>query len=117
MERLTERMKTLLGPFVLRRLKADVASQLAPKDQRVVMLNMTPVQAEMYTAAVSHLQKQAASAGVPNGECRTSSALHCSGSHACEKPHASSDSTRHHCLERNIAQSVIVAQTMKYELL
>ena len=89
MERLTERMKTLLGPFVLRRLKADVASQLAPKDQRVVTLDMTPVQVEMYTAAVSHLQKQVASAGVPNGDCPTSQALQCSGSHACEKPHAS----------------------------
>ena len=68
MERLTERMKTLLGPFVLRRLKADVAIQLAPKDQRVVTLDMTPIQVEMYTEAVSHLQKQAASAGLPNGE-------------------------------------------------
>ena len=40
-------MKTLLGPFVLRRLKADVAGQLAPKDQRLTQLSMTPIQAEM----------------------------------------------------------------------
>lgn len=64
---LTQRMKTLLGPFVLRRLKADVAAQLAPKDQRVVTLDMTPVQAEMYAEALSHLHKHAAAAGISEG--------------------------------------------------
>ena len=61
-------MKTLLGPFVLRRLKADVAGQLAPKDQRLTPLSMTPIQAEMYTEAVQRLRKQAAAAGLPNGQ-------------------------------------------------
>lgn len=69
MEQLTQRMKTLLGPFVLRRLKADVASQLAPKDQRLSLLDMTPVQAQMYSEAVSHLRKHAAAAGLPEGVC------------------------------------------------
>ena len=73
---LAQRMKRLLGPFVLRRLKADVAGQLAPKDQRVVTLDMTPVQAGMYTEAVGHLHKHAAAAGVPEGDCPTSTALH-----------------------------------------
>ena len=67
MEQLTRRMKALLGPFVLRRLKADVASQLAPKDQRLSLLDMTPVQAQMYSDAVSHLRKHAAAAGLPEG--------------------------------------------------
>ena len=35
MEALAERMKALLGPFVLRRLKSEVASQLVRKQQRV----------------------------------------------------------------------------------
>ena len=35
MEALAERMKALLGPFVLRRLKSEVASQLVLKQQRV----------------------------------------------------------------------------------
>ena len=61
-------MKTLLGPFVLRRLKADVAGQLAPKDQRLSLLSMTAIQAEMYTAAVQRLRTQAAAAGLPNGQ-------------------------------------------------
>ena len=61
-------MKTLLGPFVLRRLKADVAGQLAPKDQRLTQLSMTPIQAEMYTEAVQRLRKQAVAAGLPNGQ-------------------------------------------------
>ena len=32
---LIRRMKAILGPFVLRRVKADVMQQLAPKEQRV----------------------------------------------------------------------------------
>jgi SWI/SNF-related matrix-associated actin-dependent regulator 1 of chromatin subfamily A len=35
MDALAERMKALLGPFVLRRLKSEVASQLVMKEQRV----------------------------------------------------------------------------------
>lgn len=67
MEQVTQRMKMLLGPFMLRRLKADVAGQLAPKDQRLSLLDMTPVQAQMYSKAVSHLRKHAAAAGLPTG--------------------------------------------------
>ena len=68
LETLTQRMKTLLGPFVLRRLKADVAGQLAPKDQRLCLLDTTPIQAEMYTEAVQCLRKQAVAAGLPTGQ-------------------------------------------------
>ena len=68
LETLTQRMKMLLGPFVLRRLKADVAGQLSPKDQRLTQLSMTPIQAEMYTEAVQRLRKQAVAAGLPHGQ-------------------------------------------------
>lgn len=74
---LTQRMKTLLGPFILRRLKADVASQLAPKDQQLEFLDMTPFQAKMYTEAVSHLRKHAAAAGVTEGAFTFSSCATC----------------------------------------
>lgn len=32
---LITRMKSILGPFILRRLKSDVMQQLVPKEQRV----------------------------------------------------------------------------------
>lgn len=32
---LIARMKSILGPFILRRLKSDVMQQLVPKEQRV----------------------------------------------------------------------------------
>lgn len=35
---LVVRMKSILGPFILRRLKSDVMQQLAPKIQRVCWL-------------------------------------------------------------------------------
>lgn len=75
MNRLTQRMKTLLGPFVLRRLKADVAGQLALKDQRLSVLDMTPVQTDMYSNAVQHLRKHAAAAGLPEGKLRYQSLM------------------------------------------
>ncbi len=37
-QRLAERMRGLLEPFMLRRLKAEVAGQLAPKTQKVVQV-------------------------------------------------------------------------------
>ena len=38
-QRLAERMRGLLEPFMLRRLKAEVAGQLAPKTQKVVQVS------------------------------------------------------------------------------
>ncbi|CAL8461937.1 g1468 [Coccomyxa elongata] len=64
MQLLTERMKALLGPFVLRRLKSEVASQLAAKDQRVELLDMTAAQADMYADAVQLLRREASAAGL-----------------------------------------------------
>lgn len=61
---LTERMKALLGPFVLRRLKGEVARQLAPKQQRLELVPLTPVQAALYADAVASLRKSADAAGV-----------------------------------------------------
>ena len=55
-QRLTERMKAVLGPFVLRRLKSEVASQLTPKQQHEEEVTMTPQQACMYRNAVQELR-------------------------------------------------------------
>jgi len=43
MDALAERMKALLGPFVLRRLKSEVASQLVMKEQRVRVQCLMPL--------------------------------------------------------------------------
>ena len=42
MRRLAERMRGLLEPFMLRRLKAEVAGQLAPKTQKLVQVATQP---------------------------------------------------------------------------
>ena len=59
---LTERVRGMLEPFMLRRLKSEVASQLTPKLQQERRVAMVPVQAALYRAAVSSLRSQAASA-------------------------------------------------------
>ena len=56
--RLTERMKSVLGPFVLRRLKAEVASQLTAKQYHEEVVSMTGVQAELYQEAVQKLRDE-----------------------------------------------------------
>lgn len=55
--RLAERMQNLLRPFVLRRLKTEVANQLIPKIHRLERVKMPSGQAQLYTAAVEELRK------------------------------------------------------------
>ena len=55
--KLAERMQNLLRPFVLRRLKTEVASQLAPKTHALHKVSMTSEQAELYAKAVADLRK------------------------------------------------------------
>jgi len=55
-QRLTERMKAVLGPFVLRRLKSEVASQLTAKQQHEQVVEMTQQQTQMYHKAVQDLR-------------------------------------------------------------
>ncbi len=55
-QRLTERMKAVLGPFVLRRLKSEVASQLTAKQQHEQVVEMTQQQTKVYHKAVQHLR-------------------------------------------------------------
>lgn len=47
-------IKTILGPFILRRLKSDVMRQFVPKDQKVEILEMLKEQAVAYQEAVDN---------------------------------------------------------------
>eukprot|EP00898_Chlorokybus_atmophyticus_P004149 jgi/Chlat1/4735/Chrsp30S04772 len=56
-------MKRILAPFVLRRVKADVAKQLTPKTQHVEVVRMTDTQRRVYEKA---LMQAAAAASARN---------------------------------------------------
>ena len=60
MQGLTERMKALLSPFVLRRLKSQVASQLTAKQQHEEVVSMTAEQAALYQKAIQQLRADVA---------------------------------------------------------
>ncbi|XP_010554358.1 PREDICTED: protein CHROMATIN REMODELING 19 [Tarenaya hassleriana] len=49
---LITRMKSILGPFILRRLKSDVMQQLVPKIQRVEYVAMNKQQEDAYKEAI-----------------------------------------------------------------
>uniref|UniRef100_A0A1J3D7E7 Protein CHROMATIN REMODELING 19 n=1 Tax=Noccaea caerulescens TaxID=107243 RepID=A0A1J3D7E7_NOCCA len=49
---LITRMKSILGPFILRRLKSDVMQQLVPKIQRVEYVTMERKQEDTYKEAI-----------------------------------------------------------------
>ena len=57
-QRLTERMKAVLSPFVLRRLKAEVASQLTAKQHHEEVVHMTEQQTALYKTAVLQLRAE-----------------------------------------------------------
>ncbi len=57
-EKLTDRMKQLLGPFVLRRLKTEVAGQLTPKQHTTKFIDMSPEQRQLYLASVDYMKSQ-----------------------------------------------------------
>lgn len=49
---LIARMKSILGPFILRRLKSDVMQQLVPKEHRVECVCMEKEQEDAYNEAI-----------------------------------------------------------------
>lgn len=49
---LISRIKSILGPFILRRLKSDVMQQLVPKIQRVEYVEMEKEQCDAYKEAI-----------------------------------------------------------------
>ena len=64
---LTERMKAVLGPFVLRRLKSEVAQQLSAKRHVVRKLALAPDQARLYAAALAELRSEMSPQGGQGG--------------------------------------------------
>ena len=56
-------MRKMLEPFMLRRLKEDVATQLVPKQHEVALLELTESQAQLYEEAVATFRKDLLSSG------------------------------------------------------
>ncbi|KAK9749797.1 hypothetical protein RND81_02G151100 [Saponaria officinalis] len=61
---LVARMKSILGPFILRRLKSDVMQQLVAKEQRVEYVHMERHQEDAYVEAIQEY-RSASSARMP----------------------------------------------------
>ena len=55
---LTEKMKQLLGPFVLRRLKTEVAGQLTKKKHSTEFIEMTEEQKALYDASLESMKSE-----------------------------------------------------------
>ncbi|KAG5236737.1 protein CHROMATIN REMODELING [Salix suchowensis] len=70
---LISRMKSILGPFILRRLKSDVMQQLVPKIQRVQYVSMEKHQDCAYKEAIEEYRavSHARIAKVSNGDSNT----------------------------------------------
>ncbi|GFR44725.1 hypothetical protein Agub_g6050, partial [Astrephomene gubernaculifera] len=56
--RLVDRMKQLLQPFILRRLKSEVADQLVAKKQHIVQLDMVPEQRQLYESTIASMRDE-----------------------------------------------------------
>ncbi|KAD3639925.1 hypothetical protein E3N88_29148 [Mikania micrantha] len=56
---LITRMKSILGPFILRRLKSDVMQQLVPKVQKVEYVHMEKEQGKAYQEAIQEYRATA----------------------------------------------------------
>ncbi|OUS48049.1 putative helicase [Ostreococcus tauri] len=66
-ERRVTKVRRILEPFVLRRLKETVATQLAPKTQVKEVIKMHDTQAEAYKIAVERIRREALEGKGSNG--------------------------------------------------
>ncbi|KQB83764.1 DEAD/DEAH box helicase [Corynebacterium oculi] len=59
-EQMTERLRLLTAPFIMRRLKTDpsIIDDLPEKSEQVRTVNMTPEQAALYTAYVEDMKRR-----------------------------------------------------------
>ncbi|PSN55247.1 Lymphoid-specific helicase, partial [Blattella germanica] len=67
-----EKEKNILTPFLLRRVKADVALNIPPKKELIVYAPMSPIQLDLYRATVEHnssrlQRKEEESLVIPDG--------------------------------------------------
>ena len=111
---LTNRMKAMLSPFVLRRLKSQVASQLTAKQQHEEVVSMTPEQAALYQKAVQRLRADVAVVGAQGVTATAKSAPLCICHHACTLPVAychiavTADVKARHCLALDFGRDLCV---------
>ncbi|GKD17758.1 protein chromatin remodeling 19 [Tanacetum coccineum] len=70
---LIARMKSILGPFILRRLKSDVMQQLVPKVQRVEYVLMETEQREAYQESIEEYRAFANARMLKSGQVNNSS--------------------------------------------
>ncbi len=68
--RALERLGQAVSPFVLRRLKRDVLTELPPKTERVLPADMDEAQRLVYTATVQELRGQLRNSGSLSGQKR-----------------------------------------------
>ncbi len=62
--RAVERLGRLVSPFILRRLKRDVLTELPPKTERELPATMERAQRQVYLSAVAELRRQITHGGV-----------------------------------------------------
>ncbi len=62
-ETAVSQMRRMLDPFMLRRLKEDVATQLVPKQHHLALLTLTGVQQQLYQEAVAAFRKDMQTSG------------------------------------------------------
>ncbi len=68
--RALERLGRMVSPFILRRLKRDVLTELPPKTERVLPATMDTAQRQVYLATLQELRGQLASGGRLSGHSR-----------------------------------------------
>uniref|UniRef100_A0A2N9J7G3 Helicase ATP-binding domain-containing protein n=1 Tax=Fagus sylvatica TaxID=28930 RepID=A0A2N9J7G3_FAGSY len=72
---LVGRMKSILGPFILRRLKSDVMQQLVPKIQRVEYVIMEKQQEDAYKEAIEDYRAASRARMTKNSEINSTNIL------------------------------------------
>ncbi|KWX05363.1 helicase [Carbonactinospora thermoautotrophica] len=60
----TRRLRQVVAPFLLRRVKAEVAADLPPKQESIVACTLTREQATLYQAAVTTLLQEGLGTGI-----------------------------------------------------
>ena len=68
--RALERLGQMVSPFILRRLKRDVLTELPPKTERVLPATMDTAQRQVYLATLQELRGQLRSGGRLSGQSR-----------------------------------------------
>ena len=74
--RVLRRLGELVSPFILRRLKQQVLTELPPKTERVLPADMERPQRQVYLAAIADLRRQLSGSGKLSGRQRITVLTH-----------------------------------------